>query len=169
MDLPRYPRFKKGERPDIPRGTRLARVGLTEREALSAGPFEASAAERAVYGWLQRHNIPFAFQVPVMGGRLIPGGAVLDFVIYLSYPPLVIRVQSYWHTDPAQVELDALQKAVLEREGFRVEDIWEWETMDYIQMSRRLFELIFGYVPQEAPMQRAFKPCPYSFDEVCPD
>jgi len=128
-------------------GTRLISLGEDMRTRLSAGPIDASPAERAVYGWLQRFGISFDFQRPIMGGRRIPGGAVVDFLIFVTHPPTVLRVMSYWHTSPSERAIDDLQKSIIEEDGYyRVIDIWEWETMDYDMMSRRLEEIIFGNV-----------------------
>lgn len=149
-------------------GTRLIPLGETLREAMMAGPVDAPASERIIYGWLLRFGIPFDYQVPVMGGRAVPGGAVVDFLIYITTPPTVLRVMSYWHTDPAQREIDALQKAVLEEDfQFRVVDIWEWETMDWEFLSRRMRELIFtnattGSVPEATIAHQTTDP----FEEI---
>lgn len=146
--LPKFPKFKRARAVQhIPIGTRLLTLGVDLRTELSAGPIMATPAERAVFGWLLRFGVPFEFQQPLMGGRAVPGGAVVDFIIYLEYPPIVLRVMSYWHTQEAQRQLDKLQKDVLEQEGFRVEDIWEWETLDWLTMSRTLENLLFGYNP----------------------
>jgi len=173
MPIPSYPKFKRRRAQRyIPVGTRLLRIGDDLRTQLSAGPLEASPAERAVYGWLIRFDVPFIFQQPLMGGRRIPGGAVVDFLIPFN-PSIVIRVQSYWHTNAEQVEVDVVQEMVLEEEGFVVEDIWEWETTDWRTLSARLEEILFGYRPvYGAPIvKEAYVPphpdCPYSFETIC--
>jgi len=173
MSLPKFPKFKtRVAARRIPIGTRLLMVGEDLRTAMSAGPMDASPAERAVYGWLVRFDIPFMFQQPILGGRAVPGGAVVDFVILFD-PPIALRVMSYWHTDPSAVEIDEVQRIVLEQEGFRVVDIWEWDTIDWTRMSRILEQLLFGYQPVFAkPFAKPdYVPpqpdCPYEFDDVC--
>ena len=174
MRLPSFPKFRRRvfER-QIPVGTRLLRVGEDLRTQLSEGPLDASPAERAVYGWLVRFDVPFAFQIPLMGGRRIPGGAVVDFIVYLENPPLVIRVMSYWHMREDEIQVDKTQKELLESEGFRVEDIWEWETVDWHSLSAKLEEILFGNravyaMPFMKPPYVSPQPdCLYDYNDMC--
>ena len=104
---------------------RKNRIVETAEERYKLGtPVEASEPEKMVYAWLVRNQFDFEYQVSVIGGRA-PGGAVLDFVVYATAIPLVIRVQSYWHAMAAQAANDDIQLAKLQEMGYNVVDVWE--------------------------------------------
>jgi hypothetical protein len=48
---------------------------------------------------LAKYGIRFFFQVPLSGGRLLPGGRVLDFLLDLTYLQPVLIDGPYWHQD----------------------------------------------------------------------
>ena len=143
--LPRMKRRKKG-RGQLPiLGTRLSKYGLTREErAVRAAPEEATLPEALVYGWLTRQDIPFEFQVSVMGGRA-PGGAIVDFIIHLRMPPLVLRIQGYyWHTLPGQIVSDDLQRDALEMYGYQVEDVWDFDVGTADKCHWTMLGLLYG-------------------------
>lgn len=93
-----------------------------------------SLPELLTYDWLQSRNRIFDFQSSIMGGRLILGGAVADFIIEDLIPGgLVIwRVQGdYWHTQADRVQSDFIQRERLLTESYmgvpveQVVDLWE--------------------------------------------
>jgi hypothetical protein len=93
-----------------------------------------SLPELLAYDWLQSRNRIFDFQSSIMGGRLIMGGAVADFIIEDLIPGglVVWRVQGdYWHIQPDRVQSDFMQKERLLSESYmgvpveQVVDLWE--------------------------------------------
>lgn len=69
----------------------------------------------------------WGYQVPAAGGRKIPGGAVVDFVLNLG-TRYAVRVQTIrFHIAVPQwkQEYDRQQRRTLEDAGFRVIDLWE--------------------------------------------
>lgn len=68
----------------------------------------------------------FTFQASENGGRLVLGGAVVDFQIYQGTVTTVIRVQGdYWHSLPDRVLKDKAQFDLLKSRGYLVWDAWE--------------------------------------------
>jgi hypothetical protein len=121
------------------------KYGLTPEEELARiAPADAgSNPERILYGWLVKHNITFTYQEPILGGRM-PGGAVLDFVLYDMNPPIIIRVMSYWHESPDQRLADDIQLGNLLDLGYNVEDIWEWEINTVEKVNNKMREVLYG-------------------------
>lgn len=121
---------------------------------------EGTAPERLVFGWLKRHHFMFEYQTPLMGGR-VPGGAIVDFIIYDKSPPIVIRVQSYWHEAAVVRWNDQIQRDGLEALGYVVEDVWEREINTVERVDSKMRQIIFGapkFTTGGAPAPR----------EVCP-
>lgn len=90
--------------------------------------------ELLTYDWLESRNRLFDFQSSLMGGRLIMGGAVADFIISDLAPGglVVWRVQGdYWHTQPERQRSDFAQRERLLMESYmgvpvvQVVDLWE--------------------------------------------
>jgi hypothetical protein len=84
-------------------------------------------------GYSARLSQGWAFQVPVLGGRSRDGqGAVLDIAISarasLSGKVVGTRVNGYyWHNLPGAPEHDERQKKQLEKAGYEVLDLWDYE------------------------------------------
>lgn len=69
----------------------------------------------------------WSYQESQLGGRQMPGGAVVDF-IYWSEPPVAMRIQSfYFHqaVSPFIKIKDAEQRIALETAGYNVIELWE--------------------------------------------
>ena len=103
------------------------------------GRVTGTLPELCTYDWLERRKIAFDFQSAQMGGRLISGGAIVDFVISeLSSNGLYVwRVQGeYWHQGPDVVLKDETQRARLLRLKIGgvpvvgVVDLWENDVYD---------------------------------------
>lgn len=122
---------------------RVWKIGMTPEEELMRIAPDGSAPERILYGWLVVNQVPFTFQEPVLGGR-VPGGAVIDFVLYASMPPIAIRVQSYWHTKADQIMHDEVQLAILIELGYSVEDVWEYEINTIDKVQNKMTEILYG-------------------------
>lgn len=59
----------------------------------------ATIPELVTMDWLNRHNIIFRYQVPILGGRRLQGGRVPDFVILDTADAMVWAIQGdYFHT-----------------------------------------------------------------------
>jgi len=137
----RHKRASKGKPAAI---GRVWKHGLTPEELLMRIAPAGTAPERMLFGWLVTHGISFTFQEPVLGGR-VPGGAIIDFVIYEVEPPLAIRVQSYWHTSGESMLHDEVQAGVLMDLGFSVQDIWEFEVNTVERVNLKMRELLYGF------------------------
>ena len=72
-----------------------------------------SLPELVLMDWLQRHRIPFRYQVPLFGARSLMGGQILDFTTRITNGLLVMRVMGYYHERPPQVRTDAAQRLAL--------------------------------------------------------
>ncbi len=141
--VPRIRRVPKGG--DIAQGVKARLVGETDIERyIHNTPVEATIPERLVFAWLVMHKYSFEFQAPIMGGRTNPGGAVADFIVYDTMPPLIIRVQSYWHTTTSQKYFDDSQYSDLLVLGYRVEDIWEWDINTLEKLNITMQEVMVG-------------------------
>lgn len=90
--------------------------------------------ELLTYHWLEIRNRQFDFQSSLMGGRLIMGGAVADFLIFDLAPGGIVvwRVAGdYWHCQPERVRSDFEQRERLLTESYmgtpvvQVVDLWE--------------------------------------------
>lgn len=102
-----YQRPLPRREPAYPAGRGQARVAAPRE----VGPFfvqgkRASDLEWRVYKALKRlgwSDSNVDFQTPILGGRL-PGGAVLDFVVWTMGGPVIVEPNGdYWHTSAAQL------------------------------------------------------------------
>lgn len=63
-------------------------------QGVSAG----SVNEWNVAQALDRLKMPYRYQVPIYGGRRMPGGQVVDFLVEIPPKPIPLYVQGqYWH------------------------------------------------------------------------
>lgn len=120
--------------PDNPRGLEFPDATSGEKGAFEAwrAVFKGSFAEYKIFkelerrGW--RQDEEFSYQSPLLGGRQELGGAVVDFIIYITTPRLAIRVQGeYWHFNRGfdQRGEDIIQKERITNLGYDVVDILE--------------------------------------------
>jgi len=106
---------------------------------------DGTVPELIVMEWLERRAIDYVFQVWVLGGRVLKGGQVLDFVIDLGHRVLVLEVQGrYWHTRPGKQGVDEGQKLALlgitiwgKKVGAVVE-LWDTRLIEKSQRNRTL-------------------------------
>ncbi len=108
-----------------------AEVPLAPEWWISLG---GSEPEYYVYRALRKRglqeDVDFTYQADFGGGRLDPGGAIVDFL--LEFPRMAISVQSdYWHDRLAgQRAHDVAIRSMLEGLGIRVEYIEEDEAIN---------------------------------------
>lgn len=93
---------------------------------------QGTLPELVAIDWLQRRQIPFQFQLSVLGGRITRGGQVLDLVVDRGTHVIVIEINgNFFHTKPGKQRLDEGQKMALlsiKILGKRVQAIVEvWE------------------------------------------
>lgn len=85
--------------------------------------------ERIVWKWLEDQGFRFITQGPEFGGRLVLGGAVVDFIVYdIAGRTVALRVMGdYWHgpTFPGRQARDDEQHDRLLEMGYLVVDLWE--------------------------------------------
>ena len=129
----------------MPKGTKLSRHGQTELERIAGMAPEdvKSLPERLVFGWLIIHKIPFLYQESLLGGRA-PGGLVVDFTLFMYYPPIAIRVMGYYHADKQQIYKDDVQAQALMDLGFIIEDVWEHEVSTVEDLNFRMTDILYG-------------------------
>lgn len=111
--------------------------------APTPGP-TTSEPESLVFGWLVRNDVPFGYQVDILGGRQVPGGAVLDFVLYFRHPLIVIRLMGYYHKFAGQVARDDAQLSYLHQEGYVVYDVWEYEISTEDRLNDTMRKIVYG-------------------------
>lgn len=139
-----YPRPEgvKRRRSDIPRGWRFKTsrpLGPTVRPTTSSNAEQLLQDQYIIHGvvagskneWylyqalllMGVSDYAINYQVPWHGGRTL-GGQVLDFVVDEGGAPTVLRLMGhYWHPTAYGKPLDVYTKSQLEGEGYRVEDI----------------------------------------------
>jgi len=80
-------------------------------------------------------KVSYNYQVAVFGGRFVPGGAVIDFEVFLVPTSVFVWAQGdYWHTRGNQEEEDMYMMARIEQELHkRNVEVWEHEALTVIQ------------------------------------
>lgn len=86
-------------------------VGAEDRPRYIVAGKKASSYEWNVAKALDSLGLEYAFQVDVLGGRSLPGGFVLDYVVYTAplHTPVYVN-GDYWHRDPQR---DYMQQLTL--------------------------------------------------------
>jgi len=114
-----------------------------EARAIPKGVFPgATLPERIVYKKLTQlvGESNFIFQRSALGGRAILGGFVIDFLVYITNPPILIEVQGmHWH-QPKDAYRDLERALVMSSMGYEYHEIWE----DDIYSSDERLEQILG-------------------------
>lgn len=121
-----------------------------ERRAVPKHKVYGTLSERIVYKEFRRRGFDFDFQSSLLGGRQQLGGKVADFILYMPYGPVIVRVQSYaFHSGWAARKKDEEDKRVLESirdsqtgQYYIVYDLWE----DVVFDAERLAEWIDRYL-----------------------
>jgi len=132
-------------------------AGRTERRTATpreVGPFyvqgkRASDLEWRVYKALKRlgwSDANIDFQTPILGGRL-PGGALLDFVVWAMGGPVIIEPNGdYWHvSSQALVNRDKQRSQMIAeawRHPFRYHIIAQGDLLDDEMAYRKLLMLV---------------------------
>ena len=126
MGEPGQPPKRGPEAATWPRGVDVAPGDPLEAAALQGAT--GTLPERIVQRWLESAGHLYQAEHWEMGGRLVLGGAVVDFVVYdLAPQPVVLRVMGeYWHGElPGRQARDDEQAQRLRRMGYLVVDLWE--------------------------------------------
>lgn len=125
--------------------TSEARRMLTLKERFP----QATLPELVTMDWLMRNGYTYEFQVPMLGGRSVKGGTVLDFVVYEGGNALAWAVQGeYFHTkrnialrDKAQWE----RLLGMEIAGFRISAVVPlWEDDVYYKRPMIFYQALAG-------------------------
>jgi hypothetical protein len=75
---------------------------------------DASMLEIVMMEWFDRKHVKYVFQQWLLGGRILRGGQVTDFIVDLGGSAMVIEAQgNYWHSRPGSVQHDLEQKFAL--------------------------------------------------------
>ena len=102
-----------------------------------------SDLEVIVYNWLTKHQIMFSFQSSFSGGRFELGGSVVDFT--LDDMLIAIRVQGeYFHKGVEKTGTDAVQREILESQGWTVVDVWGEDILDPSRLEETMQKAIRG-------------------------
>lgn len=148
-DIPRTRRATLERIPVHPRGPLRfgAKEDKLEKAALQGVP--GTLPERIVWKWLIDEDYTFIGQRTEYGGRLVSGGAVIDFLVYdLAGKPVALRVQGdYWHGPkfPQRQARDDEQFYRLTARGYLVVDLWESDIYEAVEKDR-LTPYIMGEV-----------------------
>ncbi len=70
----------------------------------------------------------WSYQQAEAGGRALPGGTIVDVVVWDVFPNLAIRIQTERFHEAVPTDKHAYdneQRELLQRFGFRVIDVWE--------------------------------------------
>ncbi|RPI49477.1 MAG: DUF559 domain-containing protein, partial [Deltaproteobacteria bacterium] len=107
------------------RGPRRQKIGLDYQESRAKQGIKGTLIERIFYKALeQRGYVPgsdFDFQSSLLGGRLVMGGIVADFL--LPYKRLVINIQGPTHATWIRAAKDQEQRELLESMGYTTLEI----------------------------------------------
>lgn len=115
---------------------------ILEQRAIPKGTFPgATLPERIVYKKLDQlvgHD-KVSFQRDEFGGRNILGGFVIDFLVYITNPPICIEVLgAYWHQSATEYR-DLERALVIQQLGYEYHELHE---MDIYQSDERLEQLL---------------------------
>lgn len=127
---------------DNPRLNELARLlgSLTTAKAvlrIQAADPTRTILECVVEWWLRKEGLQYAVQVPMLGGRAISGGTVVDAIVWTdrSRAVAIMAQGNYWHEDVQSVRADAAIKMRLQGQwvgGARIQTVVEvWESALY--------------------------------------
>lgn len=113
-----------------------------ESMGLIRGMTPGSMEEWRVGVALMRYKVDFRYQVPILGGRLLRGGQLLDFLLYIPYALPLPVFGNYWHRAQLRNE-DKLKLAIL-WQIYRVEPeiIWGDEVQTQEDANIRIREVI---------------------------
>ena len=121
-------------RPGVPGRTE----DVLEKRALQG--VVGSLPERIVWKWLEQAGHVYEAQRTELGGRMVAGGAVVDFFVYdLAGTVVVLRVQGdYWHgvQNPKRQARDDEQAGRLRAQGYAVVDLWESDIYEAARLDR---------------------------------
>ncbi len=129
--MPKYPlRAFTGPKTTLPATPRVDVTGLTIQ-----GQPVGSSLEWTIAMALDKLKTGYKYQVPVLGGRDVRGGTVVDFVVYTVPLPTPVYAQGgYWHGDAHKREKDQWMmrriRAALNYEVAEPVEIWEGEALD---------------------------------------
>jgi hypothetical protein len=88
-----------------------------------------------------KYKIDFIYQLEFFGGRRVPGGFVLDFLIYIPFPLPVPIQGDYWHGKYDRQIVDDIQMGKL-KDIFRVDPVplYEHELQSQAESDRVIGE-----------------------------
>jgi G:T-mismatch repair DNA endonuclease (very short patch repair protein) len=89
-----------------------------------------SVNEEHLYRVLQNRGVEFHYQYALNGGRRVPGGQVIDFVILTPLRYALYVQGEYWHKASTSLS-DTIKQSAAERAGFMVVLFSEAETDSY--------------------------------------
>jgi G:T-mismatch repair DNA endonuclease (very short patch repair protein) len=89
-----------------------------------------SVNEEHLYRVLQNRGVEFHYQYALDGGRRVPGGQVIDFVILTPLRYALYVQGEYWHKASTSLS-DTIKQSRAERAGFMVVLFSEPETDSY--------------------------------------
>lgn len=87
-----------------------------------------SKNEEYVYYALVKYELPFDYQVPILGGTSQRGGIVLDFLVYNPFKTAVPVHGNYWHRANLSSDEQYALGVLIQRFDNRVVVLWGDET-----------------------------------------
>lgn len=144
-----------GRAGDDARLTQLARLlgSLTAAKqvlAIQASTPKATLLECTIEWWLRKSGYEYMTQVPMLGGRTVRGGTVVDAVAWLdrNHAVAIMGQGNYWHEDTDSVMGDASIKIRLlgaTANGVRIMSVVEvWESALYRNVDRVMSAAVNG-------------------------
>lgn len=75
---------------------------------------KATVPELIFMDFLDRRRIKYSYQQYLLGGRVLKGGQVVDFIIEDAGRVIIVEVQGlYWHSKPEKQRIDVAQRMAL--------------------------------------------------------
>lgn len=98
-------------------------------EMVIKGQAAGSKEEYYVSKALDKLGYEYSYQVPVMGGRSVRGGQILDFLVDTPVKRTIVDVRgTYWHTGAREDSLDILR--VTRKYGWHLLVAWDTDVPD---------------------------------------
>lgn len=96
-----------------------------EEMGLIEGRTPRSREEWRVAVALWRYKVEFRYQVPIMGGSMVRGGQLLDFLLLVDPSPIPLQIfGNYWHR--AQIKNEDRFKISMLRQQFGIDPVVIW-------------------------------------------
>ena len=97
---------------------------MTEETRLIQGRQPDSIEEARVANALDKYHVDYIYQYPIMGGRRVRGGQIVDFLLRNPFPTPLQVFGEYWHK--AELSAGATLGLVILRNYFGRDPVVLW-------------------------------------------